>query len=199
MTGIDAIHRVVEQQAVAAGDTPAITDGAHVVSYRDLNQRANALARRLMSAGLQRGSHVVARLDRSPELVITLLAVLKAGSAYTWAGPGEGSAAIWIARDLTLEGAYERVDVGDLRTPLLCASPNLSAMVRGSDVACLLLASGNSPRAVCHQEVTGVHADAAAGLSLEWNPAGSAVAHWSTLMAGGTLTVPVSLPLRTAA
>lgn len=197
--GSDAIHRVVEHQSVVSADAQAIRHGAEAMSYRDLNQRANALARRLMSAGLRRGSHVVARLDRSPELVITLLAVLKTGSAYTWNAAGGGPATIWAAGDLTLNSRYERVDVGGLDTCPLAASPNLPVLVRGGDVACLLLTPGNTSLAISHEDVIG--ARDATGPSVEWarSAVANPVALWSTLMAGGTLHLPESSSLRTAA
>ena len=79
-----AVHRLVEHHAAIQGDEIALTNDRGAVTYRELNQRANAVARYLMDAGLRRGTHMVVRMDRSPELAIVLLSVLKAGAAYTW-------------------------------------------------------------------------------------------------------------------
>jgi amino acid adenylation domain-containing protein len=59
--------------------TPA---GWRQMTYRELNERANQLAWRLQKSGLTKGSLVGVSLERSPELIIALLAILKAGGAY---------------------------------------------------------------------------------------------------------------------
>lgn len=61
--------------------TALISNGRHV-SYEELIQAANQLARSLQSKGIRTGDVVGVLLDRSPELLISLLAILKAGAAY---------------------------------------------------------------------------------------------------------------------
>ena len=76
------MHRRFEAHAARTPDAVALTcDGLHV-TYRELNARADRLARRLESLGV--GPEVLVGLfaDRSVELVVGLLAVLKAGGAY---------------------------------------------------------------------------------------------------------------------
>ena len=197
--GADAIHRVIEQRAAAAGDAPAIIAGAQVMSYRDLNQRANALARRLMGAGLRRGAHVVTRLHRSPELVVTLLAALKAGGVYTWVHPGDAPTGIWIGGDVTSIRGYDFVDIGDPPISPAAASPNLPVMVRSSDIACLLPDHGRAPRAVCHGDVIATCLGPSTVLSLGWSLAANPLGVWSTLMTGATLALPAYVPLPVAA
>ena len=77
-----AIHRAVEHQAAVRGESPAYIDDKRTLTYRELNGRANALARALMASGFKRGSLAAVRWRTSAEVVITLLAVLKAGGAY---------------------------------------------------------------------------------------------------------------------
>jgi len=63
-------------------DAIALMQAGTVVTYAQLDFRANRLARRLHAAGV-RTEHVVAvALDRSPDLIVALLAILKAGAAY---------------------------------------------------------------------------------------------------------------------
>jgi non-ribosomal peptide synthetase component F len=52
------------------------------MSYRELNARANRLARRLRAAGVSQGVRVGVFLERSLEIWVSLLAVLKAGGTY---------------------------------------------------------------------------------------------------------------------
>ena len=53
-----------------------------VVTYGELNARANQLAHHLMGLGVARGDVVGVHLDRSVDMVVSVLAVLKTGAAY---------------------------------------------------------------------------------------------------------------------
>jgi len=76
------LHGLFERQAALTPDAPALSfDGLHL-SYSELNARANRLARRLRSLGVGPESPVALYLDRSAEMVVAILAVLKAGGAY---------------------------------------------------------------------------------------------------------------------
>ena len=76
------LHEYFEQQAVSTPDALAVTAGAQRLSYRELNERANRLAHRLRELGVEREQLVGICLERSPELVVAFIAVLKAGGAY---------------------------------------------------------------------------------------------------------------------
>ena len=82
-------HRSVEEQARRTPDAEAVRFGRRGLTYAELNARANRLARRLRAAGVDRGTFVGVALARSPELVVALLAVLKAGAAYLPVDPDE--------------------------------------------------------------------------------------------------------------
>ena len=71
-----------EAQAAATPDAVAVTDGPDSITYRELNGRANRLARLLAARGAGPESVVAVVMDRSAELIAALLAVLKAGAAY---------------------------------------------------------------------------------------------------------------------
>jgi surfactin family lipopeptide synthetase A len=75
-------HTIFEEQAMRYPDAPAIFFEDSVLTYSDLNLRSNRLARCLQSKGIGVESLVGIILDRSPEFIIALLAVLKAGAAY---------------------------------------------------------------------------------------------------------------------
>jgi len=75
-------HRLFEAQAENAPDAIAMVCGDAQLTYRELNDRANQLAHELVRLGVRPDSPVGICLDRSPRMVIALLAVLKAGGAY---------------------------------------------------------------------------------------------------------------------
>jgi amino acid adenylation domain-containing protein len=81
---IDAASFAVqfERQAARCDDRPAISFNSTLLTYDALNQRANRLARYLRSLGLGTGALVGVCVERSPAMVVTLLAVQKAGAAY---------------------------------------------------------------------------------------------------------------------
>ncbi|MEY2930984.1 MAG: hypothetical protein RL033_1733, partial [Pseudomonadota bacterium] len=76
------VHQLIEEQAARSPDAVALASEKDVLSYGELNARANQLARWLRSAGVGPDVAVGVCLERSVELVIALLAVLKAGGAY---------------------------------------------------------------------------------------------------------------------
>ncbi len=84
-TGYPRNTTLPELFAFWAGRTPAaeaLRFGAEVLTYGELDARSNQLACHLQSLGVAPGGLVGVCLERSPELVVTLLAVVKAGAAY---------------------------------------------------------------------------------------------------------------------
>ncbi|MEU9609110.1 amino acid adenylation domain-containing protein [Streptomyces sp. NPDC048057] len=71
-----------ERQATDRRDHEAVVCGAQRVSYRELNERANRLAHRLIAVGVRAEQIVALHLPQSVDLVVALLAVLKSGAAY---------------------------------------------------------------------------------------------------------------------
>lgn len=93
--GRPLVHRVFEGWAERTPRAVALTLDGQALSYGELNARANRLAHRLIEAGVGPDQRVGVCLERSFDLVVAVLAVLKAGSAYVPldpAYPGE-----WLA------------------------------------------------------------------------------------------------------
>ena len=76
------VHTAFEEQVGKTPEKTAVIDQQRQLSYRELNEHANCLARDLMRRGAQPGSLVGISMGRSVETVVALLGILKAGAAY---------------------------------------------------------------------------------------------------------------------
>ena len=77
-----ALHELFERQVERAPDSVAAESEGHTLTYRQLNSRANQLAHFLRKQGAGPDVLVGVSMERSLEMVVALLAVLKAGAAY---------------------------------------------------------------------------------------------------------------------
>ncbi|WP_181160520.1 non-ribosomal peptide synthetase [Streptomyces solincola] len=81
-TALPVLHELFERRAAEGGARVALTDGPRTHTYAELNRAANRLAHRLRRLGAGPGSFVGVCSDRSADLVVALIAVLKSGAAY---------------------------------------------------------------------------------------------------------------------
>ncbi|ERN42084.1 non-ribosomal peptide synthase domain protein/amino acid adenylation domain protein [Rubidibacter lacunae KORDI 51-2] len=82
------LHHLIEAQVARTPEAVAVTYGADSLTYYELNQRADLLAKCLRGIGVGPERLVGICLERSLEMVTALLAVLKAGGAYVPLDPG---------------------------------------------------------------------------------------------------------------
>ena len=82
------VHHLFEAQAARTPEAPALVFKGRSLTYRELNERADAFAARLRALGVKRESLVAISAERSLEQVIAVLGVLKAGGAYAPVDPG---------------------------------------------------------------------------------------------------------------
>ncbi len=76
------IHELFEEQAQRTADNVALIYEGTELTYRELNRKANQLAHYLKQRGVGPNVFVGICVERSPEMVVGLLAILKAGGAY---------------------------------------------------------------------------------------------------------------------
>ncbi len=81
------LHALFEKQAEKTPDQTAIVCGDLSMTYRELNERANRLARVLKEKGVGKDRMVAIMTERSLEMAVGLLAILKAGGAYVPCDP----------------------------------------------------------------------------------------------------------------
>ena len=99
------VHTLIEEQARATPGAVALTFDGAAVSYQDLDARANRLAHHLRARIGSDGGRIGVLSDRSPDMVIALLAIWKAGFAYVPLDPAHPQARLrYILSDAGVSG-----------------------------------------------------------------------------------------------
>ncbi|KAK3356396.1 hypothetical protein B0T25DRAFT_589035 [Lasiosphaeria hispida] len=203
----DNVHKLFERQVEQTPDVPAVQfEGERPLSYEQLNRIANSAARQLP---VGRGSFVPVCLQRSLNLVISMVAILKTGAAYVTMDPDtplernrfivdDVGAAVVIV-DRTTSGRFPReVHIEHIiEKGYLADDTNLDRPCDPADPVYVIYTSGSTgkPKGVLH-----THSSATSGLAafptlpnlrqlLFHNPVFSAAQRsvWSTLKQGGCL------------
>ena len=87
------VHELIQRQVELTPQATAVVSDQRQITYRELNERANQLARHLRSLSGSPEQVVAICLDSSVELVVSMLAVSKAGAAYLPLDPRKPQAA----------------------------------------------------------------------------------------------------------
>ena len=77
-----SVHAIFEAQVARTPHAPALTGESGTLDYAELNRRANRIAHRLIALGVEPDDRVAICMERSVEMVIGFLAILKAGAGY---------------------------------------------------------------------------------------------------------------------
>ena len=111
-----------EEQADRSPERTALVFGDERLTYRELDSRANRVARRLTREGAGPGTFVGVCMTRSPEMLVGILGILKAGGAYVPMDPGYPRQRLQIMLEdanisvvLTQEGLAETHSFGEAR------------------------------------------------------------------------------------
>lgn len=76
------VHELFEEQAKIIPDEIAVVYEDNKITYKELNERANKLARTLRYKNIKNNDVVAIMIERSVEMIVCILSVLKAGGAY---------------------------------------------------------------------------------------------------------------------
>jgi amino acid adenylation domain-containing protein len=156
---LDTFGRLFEAQAARTPDAPALEFEGRVISYAELEARANRLARRLRARGAGVGRLVAVSLERSLELPVAFLAVMKSGAAFLPVDPrdppqrrrrvlADSSAVVLLTERWLAEGADDVVPLMDIGEEEAAASADpshaLDVDVGPEDAAYVLYTSGST-------------------------------------------------------
>src|SRR5579864_624016 len=213
------LHALFEQQVQLSPDVVAAACGDDQLSFTQLNKRSNQLARVLRAKGVGPDARVGICLERSLEMIVAILAVLKAGAAYVPLDPqypserleyilqDAGTELVIASRDtdskLPGTGTHVLVD----RDTLLIAQQSEHSFESGAlpqNLAYVIYTSGSTGRpkgvAIEHQSVNNlwgalrrmIYADQERNLKVGINAPfafDAAVKQWITLLGGHTICV----------
>ncbi|WP_413754280.1 non-ribosomal peptide synthase/polyketide synthase [Streptomyces sp. R-74717] len=196
-----ALPELFTRQARATPDAVAVVASDTELTYRELDLRANRLARALIGQGVAPETPVAVLLERSADLVVAILAIIKAGGAYVPLDSRFPQSRI----DLILqEAGTSLVLTEDVLTALIQAEPDSSdpeVACHPQQLAYVMYTSGSTGRpkgvAVTHRDVV-AHA-----LTPCWRDGGhervllhsptafdlSTYEHWVPLLGGGRVVV----------
>ncbi|MFI0980566.1 amino acid adenylation domain-containing protein [Streptomyces sp. NPDC021093] len=152
------LHETFEERAAAAPEALAVVSGGEELTYGELDARADRMAQLLVDAGVRRGSLVGIHLARGTQMVVAILATLKAGAGYAMLDPEfpvhrlrdmveDVAPAVVIAdseaevKRLGTPAGFVRM-AGDTDRPL----PRGAAGTRPEDIACVIFTSGSTGR-----------------------------------------------------
>ncbi len=154
------LHEMFERAVEQAADAVAVLYEEERLSFAALNSRANQLARHLRELGVGPEVRVGVMLERSLEMVVALLAVLKAGAAYVPLDPSYPAERLeWMLEDARVEAVLtqarltERVGAHAARFICLdadCAvfadesTENLNCRVEADNLAYVIYTSGST-------------------------------------------------------
>ncbi|MGJ4952833.1 amino acid adenylation domain-containing protein [Bradyrhizobium sp. HKCCYLS20291] len=124
----ETLHGWFARQARRYADRVAVTDGDAQLTYAELDRRANRFAHRLSACGIGREDRVGVYLDRSCDMIVAILGILKSGAAYVPLDPGDPPAhlaatlaASRTAVVVTSRAMVQQLDVGEVQAILIDA------------------------------------------------------------------------------
>ncbi|MFD3758793.1 amino acid adenylation domain-containing protein [Streptomyces sp. NPDC058622] len=167
----ESVQQRFAAQARLAPDTVAVTSGRDRLTFAELDRRANGLAHRLLELGVRPEEPVAVLMERSVDLAVAILGVLKAGGAYLPLHSGNPSARNWLTisqagvrvmlADEAMRGrglpSHDGLTVLDPAAPAATAESDPGVESRADQLAYVIYTSGSTgtPKgvAVTHRDV----------------------------------------------
>lgn len=150
------LHELFEEQAAKTPDSAAVVYKNHTITYKELNEKANSVARVLRNMGVKSDTVAALITERSIEMIIGILSILKAGGAYLPIDPqypGErvnyilkDSNAKLIITNTDIKDIYFKGNVIDLRDNAVYGyeKANLENINLAEDLAYIIYTSGST-------------------------------------------------------
>ncbi len=154
------IHKLFQEQARQYPDKEALIFGEVTMTYGELNERSNRIAHYLKGKGVGRGTYVALMVERSFDMIVSVLGILKAGGAYVPIEQDYPIARIKYMLDdiqapvvIVHESLADRIP--DVNGDLLCLeefwkmshgidNTNLSNINKTDDIAYIIYTSGST-------------------------------------------------------
>ncbi|WP_109302785.1 non-ribosomal peptide synthetase [Aquimarina sp. AU474] len=146
-----------EQQVLLYPDRIAVSYESNECTYKELNEKSNQLARHLLSLGVDKGSIVGLLLDRSVEMIVGILGVLKSGAGYLPIDPelptdrvtymlDQSRATLLLADSEYVERFSAQLTVKDIHSGLLYqgSTENLDISITVDDLSYCIFTSGST-------------------------------------------------------
>jgi amino acid adenylation domain-containing protein len=157
MSTSKTIHQWVEFRAQQHPERAAILHDGKTLTYRELNEQSNRIAHQLSAHGNVKGGYVGICLERSSDLMVAILGVLKAGAAYVPFDveyPAERLQYMAEISDIPVmitsdalgrrlpKGSFKVLDINKVKTEGLSTNPNLE--IAENQPAYVLFTSGST-------------------------------------------------------
>lgn len=154
-----SLHSLIVEASQKYPDSIAIKFHERSLTYTEFNQTANRLAKILIEQGIKAGDVIGLALDRTPEMIMSLVAIMKTGAAYVPLDPEypkdriefmlEDSGAKVLLTSQKYKGHYAGNTIEVLIEEALAKSANYSTEepaveVTGKDLAYILYTSGST-------------------------------------------------------
>ncbi|MGA4844526.1 amino acid adenylation domain-containing protein [Streptomyces sp. G45] len=150
------IDAIFAEWAATTPDAVAVERGETALSYREVDERANRLARVLIERGVGPESVVAVAVSRTPEWAVAILGVLKAGGAYLPVDPAYPAERVtFMVSDsgarLVLGDAAAARQLPELPAPVLrLDAPDVVAALADADPGAVTDADRHGPVTVAH-------------------------------------------------
>lgn len=168
-----SIHDAFQKQVEKTPNSVAVVSEYGKLTYAELDRRANQLARHLQKSGVGPGDLVGLYIDRSPEMLVSLLGILKTGAAYLPLDPSYPQERLSLMLEdgkikvlVTQERLQEKLPPhtaktifmdGDWQTIALESADRFDTAATTEDLAYVMYTSGSTGKpkavAVTHQSV----------------------------------------------